>query len=86
MKWFTVGTRQCFQGRRSNSKARGQKFGEGHWPDYDVIMTSYCKGSGGFKDCGTWDRKYLWGKRRVFFKLFSVEVVMHHGCALRFPL
>ena len=49
-------------------------------------MTSQFKGSGGFKDCGAWDRNCLQGQRRVFFKLFSVEVVMHHVCALRFPL
>ena len=50
----------------------GRSLEKGTCADYDIIMTSYFKGSGGFKDCGTWDQKYLWGKRRVFFKLFSV--------------
>ena len=66
----------------------GRSLEKGTGTDCDVIVTSFFtfKGSGGFRDCGAWDRNYLQGKRRVFFKLFSAEIVMHHGCALHFPL
>ena len=67
------------QGHRSNSIYR--RLEKGTWTDYEVIMTAELKfkGSGGFRDCGAWDRNYLWSQRRVYFTLFSVAIVMHSG-------
>ena len=76
------------QGLRSNSRQGGRSLKKGTCTDYDVIVTSEFKfeGSSGFRDCRTLDRNYFRGKQRIFFKVFSVEIVMHHVCALRFPI
>ena len=56
----------------------GRSFDKGTCTDNNVTLEFTFKCSGGFRGCGAWDRNYLRGKERVFFKLFSVEIAMHH--------